>query len=71
LPYRERGTPSKTRTNTCTAKILQANPEELLVLWLADQVTAVVAGETNIAKKVLKIADNSLDKNRHVKSKTI
>jgi transcriptional regulator with XRE-family HTH domain len=44
------------------AEILQADPEELLALWLADQVTAVVADETNIAKRVLKIADKSLNK---------
>jgi transcriptional regulator with XRE-family HTH domain len=44
------------------AEILQIDPEELLALWLADQVAAVVADETNIAKKALKIADNSLDK---------
>lgn len=44
------------------AEVLQTDPEELLALWLADQVTAVVADETNIAKKVLEIADNSLGK---------
>ncbi|MDR2691179.1 MAG: hypothetical protein LBB73_02620 [Dysgonamonadaceae bacterium] len=35
------------------ADILQANPEELLTLWLADQITAVVADEKEIANKVL------------------
>jgi transcriptional regulator with XRE-family HTH domain len=49
------------------AEILQTDPEELLALWLADQVTAVVADETNIAKRVLKIADKSLNKNMKVK----
>jgi len=44
------------------AEILQTDPEELLALWLADRVTAVVADEANIAKRVLKIADNSLDR---------
>ncbi|MDR1739151.1 MAG: helix-turn-helix domain-containing protein [Bacteroidales bacterium] len=44
------------------AEVLQFDPEELLALWLADQVTAVVADETGIARKVLKIADNSLGK---------
>jgi hypothetical protein len=38
---------------------LRADPEELLALWLADQVNAVVAEEIAIAKKVLKIADSS------------
>ncbi|MDR1985340.1 MAG: XRE family transcriptional regulator [Prevotellaceae bacterium] len=45
------------------AEVLKADPEELFVLWLADQVTAVVADETSIAKRVLKIADNSLNNN--------
>jgi transcriptional regulator with XRE-family HTH domain len=44
------------------ADVLNIDSEELLALWLADQVTAVVAAETNIAKRVLKIADNFLDK---------
>lgn len=53
------------------AQFLNANKEELLTLWLADQVTAVVAGEVNIAKKVLKIADNSLDEIAYARNKVI
>ncbi|MDL2308540.1 helix-turn-helix domain-containing protein [Bacteroidales bacterium OttesenSCG-928-B11] len=43
------------------AEILQIDPDELLALWLADQVTAVVASETSIAKQVLEIANNAID----------
>jgi transcriptional regulator with XRE-family HTH domain len=42
------------------AELLQANPEELLTLWLADQVAAVVAEDKEIAPKILKIATNNL-----------
>jgi len=35
------------------AEILQTNTEELLTLWLADQVTAVVADEIELSNKVL------------------
>jgi transcriptional regulator with XRE-family HTH domain len=44
------------------AKVLQVDSEELLTLWLADQVRAVVDKETSIAKKALKLVNNSLDK---------
>lgn len=53
------------------AEVLQADPEELLTLWLADQVTAVVAEEAGIAQRALRIADISLANNRYVKSETI
>jgi len=42
------------------AELLQANTEELLTLWLADQVAAVVAEDKEIAPKILKIATNNL-----------
>jgi transcriptional regulator with XRE-family HTH domain len=42
------------------AELLQGDREELLALWLADQVTAVVADETNIAYKVLDIAKENI-----------
>ena len=32
------------------AEMLHANPEELLTLWLADQLTAVVANERDCGK---------------------
>ena len=53
------------------AQILKTDKEDLLSLWLADQITAVVANETSIAKKVLKIVDNTLDKTTYVKNKAI
>ena len=42
------------------AKILQINPEELLALWLADQVAAVVESDKEISDKVLDIAKEKL-----------
>ena len=42
------------------AEILQADKDELLTLWLADQVTAVVADEKEIADNVLNIAKKNI-----------
>jgi transcriptional regulator with XRE-family HTH domain len=42
------------------AELLQADREELLTLWLADQVTAVVANENKIADKVLNVAKEQI-----------
>jgi transcriptional regulator with XRE-family HTH domain len=42
------------------ADFLQADYEELLKFWLADQVTAVVADEKHIAKTVLKIVKENI-----------
>ncbi len=53
------------------SQLLNTDKDELLTLWLADQVTAVVADEANIAKKVLKIADNSLDEIAYAQNKVI
>ena len=44
------------------AEFLQADPEELLKLWLADQVTAVVADEKKLSNEVLEIAKQNLKK---------
>ena len=44
------------------AEILQADPEELLALWLADQVTAVVESDKEISDRVLKIAKENINK---------
>ena len=44
------------------AEMLQTNSEELLKLWLADQVTAVVADEKELSSDVLKIAKQNLKK---------
>ena len=38
------------------AKLLNADKDELLTLWLADQVTAVVADEKELSNEVLNIA---------------
>jgi transcriptional regulator with XRE-family HTH domain len=42
------------------AEVLNADPEELLALWLADQVNAVVEKDKEIAPKILKIATKNL-----------
>ena len=42
------------------AEILQADLEELLTLWLADQLTAIVADEKDIADKALKMAQQTV-----------
>ena len=42
------------------AKILQADSEELLALWLADQVTAVVVEDKEISDKVLDIVKENI-----------
>jgi transcriptional regulator with XRE-family HTH domain len=44
------------------AQLLQTDEKELLSLWLADQVTAVVAGEKDIADKVLDIVIKNRNK---------
>jgi transcriptional regulator with XRE-family HTH domain len=44
------------------AELLQTDDKELLTLWLADQVTAVIAVEKDIADKVLKIAKQNIKK---------
>ncbi len=44
------------------AKLLNADQNELLTLWLADQVAAVVAGEKEIAEKALSIAKQNVRK---------
>ena len=45
------------------AEILQADNEELLTLWLADQVAAVVAEDKKLSCKVLDIAKKNIHKN--------
>ena len=42
------------------AEILQTNVDELLVLWLADQLIATVADDQAIADKALKIAQQTM-----------
>ena len=43
------------------AEILKTAPEELLKLWLADQVTAVVADEKKLSNDVLEIAKKQIN----------
>jgi transcriptional regulator with XRE-family HTH domain len=42
------------------AELLQGDREELLTLWLADQVTAVVADEKELSDKVLDMAKKNV-----------
>jgi hypothetical protein len=42
------------------AELLETDKDELLTLWLADQVTAVVADEQKIADKALSIAKKNI-----------
>ncbi|MDR1762319.1 MAG: helix-turn-helix domain-containing protein [Bacteroidales bacterium] len=42
------------------AEILQTDPEELLALWLADQLTTVVADEMIVAQKALNIVAENI-----------
>jgi len=42
------------------AGILQADTEELLMLWLADQITTVVADEKELASRVIKLAQKKI-----------
>ena len=43
------------------AELLKADKDELLALWLADQVIAVVADEKELSNKVLDIAKKRLN----------
>ena len=42
------------------AELLKTDKDELLMLWLADQVTAVVADEKKIADQVLNIVKENI-----------
>jgi transcriptional regulator with XRE-family HTH domain len=44
------------------AALLDADEEELLKLWLADQVTVLIADEKEISNEILKIAKKNLNK---------
>jgi transcriptional regulator with XRE-family HTH domain len=44
------------------AELLQADYEELLKLWLADQVTTIVADEKKLSNEVWEIAKQNLNK---------
>jgi transcriptional regulator with XRE-family HTH domain len=44
------------------AELLQGDKEELLIFWLVDQVTTVVADDKELSHKVLNIAKENLKK---------
>lgn len=44
------------------AELLQADEKELLTLWLADQLTAVVADEKDLSDKALEIVKENIKK---------
>jgi transcriptional regulator with XRE-family HTH domain len=46
------------------AEILQADPEELLILWLADKVTEVLDDEKELAGRALDMAKETLNSMR-------
>ena len=43
------------------AKLLQTDEKELLSFWLADQVTAIVAEEKELASKVMKLTQKKIN----------
>ncbi|MDR2119912.1 MAG: hypothetical protein LBP64_03435 [Tannerella sp.] len=55
MSYRERRTLRKKEQIPIIAELLQADLEELLALWLADQVTEVVEDEHKARNKALDI----------------
>ncbi|OAV73670.1 hypothetical protein Barb6_00048 [Bacteroidales bacterium Barb6] len=44
------------------ANLLQVDKNELLTLWLADQIIAVITDEKEIAGKALKVVNDNLNK---------
>lgn len=44
------------------ATYLQADKEELLILWLTDQVSSVLSTDRKIAKRVLSLANQSINR---------
>lgn len=46
------------------AKLLETDKDELLALWLADQIPASVANEKTIADKALNIAKQNISKSK-------
>ena len=44
------------------AELLKADEKELLALWLADQVTAIVEDDKEMSNKVLDIAKKNINK---------
>ena len=58
---RERGERKAKREQlSILVELLKTDENELLTLWLADQVTAVVADEKDLSNKVLSIAKQNI-----------
>lgn len=57
------------------ANVLQINAEELLSLWLADQVNAIISTEKQVAKRVIELTNstiiNETELQYYAKSKSI
>ena len=49
------------RKQVLIAELLYADEKELLALWLADQVTAVIADDKELSNKVLNIAEKRIN----------
>ena len=61
----ERGERKAKREQLSTlAELLQTDEKELLTLWLADQVAAVVADEKELSNDILKIVKQNINKNK-------
>lgn len=59
----ERGDRSAKREQVLIiAKILSVNENELLILWLADKISDVIANETELADQALKVAIENKNK---------
>lgn len=59
----ERGDrPAKRTQVVALAKLLSTDETELLTLWLADKVLEVLNAEKKIAREVLKIANENINK---------
>ena len=66
----ERGErPVKREQISVIAKVLNADEQELLKLWLADQVSAVLGHESEIANEVIDIAKSDIKKMATAKTK--
>ena len=66
----ERGErPVKREHISVIAKVLNANEQELLKLWLADKVSAVLGSESEIANEVIDIAKSDINKMATSKTK--
>ena len=58
----EHGTRKPTREQVVKlAEFFKVNPDELLVAWLADKVIYALDGESELSKRALQVAENSVD----------